>query len=57
MDKQLKQIPKFANEEQERAFGETHDSTEYLDWNAAKSVVLPNLKLAYHFPSATATPA
>ena len=44
MSKQLKPLPKFANESEERLFWETHDSTEYLDWSAAKKVVLPNLK-------------
>jgi CopG antitoxin of type II toxin-antitoxin system len=44
MDKQLKQIPRFANEAEERAFWETHDSTDYLDWTKAQSVVLLNLK-------------
>ncbi|MFZ2852669.1 MAG: BrnA antitoxin family protein [Rhodocyclaceae bacterium] len=44
MSKQLKTAPKFANEAEERAFWEAHDSTEYLDWSKAKSVVLPNLK-------------
>ncbi len=44
MNKQRKVIPKFANEEKERIFWETHDSTDYLNWTQAKSVVLPNLK-------------
>lgn len=44
MGKQLKEIPAFTNEAQERAFWESHDSTEYLDWVKAKPVVLPNLK-------------
>lgn len=44
MNKQTKTIPKFANEAQERAFWETHDSTEYLDWSTAQRVALPNLK-------------
>ena len=44
MSKQLKEIPAFTNEIQERAFWETHDSTDYLDWTTAQSVVLPNLK-------------
>jgi predicted DNA binding CopG/RHH family protein len=44
MTKQAKSIPKFANEAQERAFWETHDSAEYLDWGQAKKVLLPNLK-------------
>jgi predicted DNA binding CopG/RHH family protein len=44
MSKQLKEIPAFTNEVQEPAFWETHDSTDYLDWSKAQSVVLPNLK-------------
>lgn len=44
MSKQLKPTPKFANEADERAFWETHDSTDYLDWTKAKRVVLANLK-------------
>lgn len=44
MTKQTKTVPTFANEADERAFWETHDSTDYLDWNKAQSVVLPNLK-------------
>ncbi|MGD0959764.1 MAG: BrnA antitoxin family protein [Methylomonas sp.] len=44
MNKHFKTIPKFENEEAERAFWETHDSSDYLDWSKAQSVVLPNLK-------------
>jgi predicted DNA binding CopG/RHH family protein len=44
MNKQLKTIPQFSNEEEEHAFWESHDSTDYLDWSKAQSVVLPNLK-------------
>ena len=44
MSKQNKVVPKFANETDERVFWETHDTTEYLDWNKARKVVLPNLK-------------
>ncbi len=44
MSKQLKSIPKFASEAEERAFWETHDSSDYVDWTKAKRVVLPNLK-------------
>ena len=44
MKKQLKPIPEFANEQEERLFWETHDSAEYVDWKKAESVVLPNLK-------------
>ena len=44
MSKQIKTVPTFANEAEERTFWETHDSTDYLDWNKAQNVVLPNLK-------------
>ncbi|MGH8498154.1 MAG: BrnA antitoxin family protein [Methylococcales bacterium] len=44
MSKHLKTIPKFANEAEERQFWETQDSTDYLNWNKAQSVVLTNLK-------------
>src|SRR5471032_2249415 len=44
MKKQLKPIPEFTDEAEERAFWETHDTTEYLDWSLAQNVVLPNLK-------------
>ena len=39
-----KQIPKFKNEDEERAFWDTHDSTEYIDWAKGKRVTLSNLK-------------
>ncbi|MEO6320621.1 MAG: BrnA antitoxin family protein [Polaromonas sp.] len=44
MNKPTKTVPKFANVEQERAFWETHDSTDYLDWSKAQKVTFPNLK-------------
>jgi len=44
MNKQPKTIPKFASEAQERAFWETHNSTDHLDWTKAQKVTLPNLK-------------
>ena len=43
-NKNLKPAPTFKNEAAERHFWATHDSTEYIDWNKAKSVILPNLK-------------
>ena len=43
MNKPTKAIPKFDTEAQERAYWETHDSTEHLDWTKARSVTLPNL--------------
>ncbi len=39
-----KPIPKFKNEEAEREFWATHDSTEYVDWTKAQRAVFPNLK-------------
>jgi len=44
MSKPAKAIPQFASEAEERAFWETNDSSEYLDWTQAKRVTLPNLK-------------
>lgn len=44
MTKALEPIPVFRNEAEERAFWETHDSTDYVDWSGARSVRLPNLK-------------
>jgi len=44
MSKTLKPIPVFQTEAEERAFWETHDSTEYIDWGKAEAVRLPNLK-------------
>ena len=40
----LKTIPRFQNEDEERAFWAVEDSTEYLDWSKAKSVSFPDLK-------------
>jgi len=40
----IKKIPKFKNEDEERTFWATHDSTEYINWKKAKKVVLSNLK-------------
>ncbi|MBU4210489.1 BrnA antitoxin family protein [Patescibacteria group bacterium] len=43
--KKFKKIPKFKNENEEREFWATHDSTEYVDWSkAVKNPVFPNLK-------------
>ena len=39
-----KKIPKFATEEEERQFWDKHDSTEYINWQKGKKVLLPNLK-------------
>lgn len=45
MKKKLKILPKFKNEDDERKFWDTHDSTEYIDWSKARHVTFPNLKL------------
>ncbi len=43
--KQIKKIPKFKNEDEEREFWAIHDSTKYVDWSKAiKNPKLPNLK-------------
>lgn len=40
----VKKIPEFTSEAEERAFWESHDSTEYVDWKQAKPAQFPNLK-------------
>lgn len=42
--KNLKQIPKFKNEDEEREFWATADTSEYFDWSKAEPVIFPNLK-------------
>jgi len=37
-------IPKHKEEDREREFWATHDSTEYIDWNDGEKLILPNLK-------------
>lgn len=44
MPTEYKNIPAFENEDDERAFWATHDSTDFLNWDDAESVVLPQLK-------------
>jgi predicted DNA binding CopG/RHH family protein len=39
-----KQIPAFTNEDEEREFWATHDSTEFIDWSKAKPAIFPSLK-------------
>lgn len=39
-----KKIPVFKNEDEEREFWATHDSTEYINWNRAEKVTFSNLK-------------
>jgi predicted DNA binding CopG/RHH family protein len=40
----LKKTPEFKTEAEEREFWESHDSTEYVDWNKARIAAFPNLK-------------
>jgi predicted DNA binding CopG/RHH family protein len=40
----LKPIPEFGSEAEERRFWEAHDSTPYVDWSSATLVRFPNLK-------------
>ena len=44
MKSKLTPLPKFKTEAEERAFWETHDSTEYVDWSQAQRIRFPNLK-------------
>jgi len=42
--KKLKTIPKFRNEDEEREFWASHDSTDYVDLSRAVRISFPNLK-------------
>lgn len=44
MSRIRKTAPQFATEAEERAFWESHDSAEHIDWSKAEKVRLPNLK-------------
>ena len=44
MQKKLKEIPAFKTEDDERRFWAENDSTEFIDWSQAESMVLPKLK-------------
>ena len=44
MDQRLKPIPAFRTEAEERAFWETHDSADYVDWSKAIHARFPNLR-------------
>ena len=57
MPKKLKPIPEFANEEEERVFWETHDSFDYVDWDNAVRVRLPDLELSNEAEPDQAAPA
>ena len=42
--KALKKLPTFKNEDAEREFWANEDSTEYIDWPRAETLILPNLR-------------
>ena len=42
--KELKRIPEFSSEREEREFWETHDTADYVDWRQARVAVFPDLK-------------
>ena len=45
MDNNYKPLPQFSNEDEEREFWATHDSTEYVDWSRAeRNPTFPRLK-------------
>ena len=37
-------VPRFDCEAEERAYWESADSSQHLDWTKAKAVILPNLR-------------
>jgi hypothetical protein len=37
-------IPEFKNEEEEREFWATHDSTDYINWDKSERITFSNLK-------------
>jgi len=40
----MRKVPKSRNEDQERDFWASHDSTEFVDWRRAERAKLPNLR-------------
>ena len=42
--KKVNEIPRFKNEADEREFWNSHDSSEFLDWDSAEETVFPKLK-------------
>jgi predicted DNA binding CopG/RHH family protein len=42
--KPRKKIPTFKDEDAEREFWATADSTEYIDWSKAQRIMLPNFR-------------
>ncbi len=53
-----KALPRFRDENEERAFWATQDSTGYIDWSKGERIALPNLKpslktISLRLPEAT----
>ena len=44
MARQRRPVPVFETEAEERAFWESHDSSDHVDWSKARRVRFPNLK-------------
>ena len=44
MPTNLKPVPRFETEAEERAFWETHDTADFFDLSQARRVKFPNLK-------------
>ena len=44
MKNKKKKIPKFKSEIEEQEFWAAHDSTEYVNWDAASKALFPDLK-------------
>ena len=44
MAEKRRPVPVFTTEAEERAFWESHDSSDHVDWSKAKRVRFPNLK-------------
>lgn len=40
----MNKIPKFKNEDEERAFWASHDSADYVDWKKGRKATFPNLR-------------
>lgn len=44
MSRKPKTLPAFRDEAEERAFWESHDSSDFVDWRRAERARMPNLK-------------
>ncbi|MBF0318193.1 MAG: BrnA antitoxin family protein [Nitrospirae bacterium] len=44
MKRKLKEIPVFKTEDEERDFWDTHDATDYFDFEKAERIDFPKLK-------------